>query len=70
MFYYNNLGGMNFIWWFIWIMLFLWIFAIQFNIPGQRFKKDSPLDVLQKQFASGKITKDEYQERKKMLLSN
>ena len=70
MFYYNNLGGMNFIWWFIWIMLFLWIFAIPFNIPGQRFKKDSPLDVLQKQFASGQITKDEYQERKKMLLSN
>jgi len=70
MFYYNNWGGMNFIWWFIWIILFIWIFAIPFNIPGQRFKKDSPLDVLQKQFASGQITKDEYQERKKMLLSN
>ena len=70
MFYYNNFGGMNFIWWFIWIILFLWIFAIPFNIPGQRFKKDSPLDVLQKQFASGQITKDEYQERKKVLLSN
>lgn len=69
MFYYNNYWGMNSIWWFVWIMLFIWIFAIPFNIPGQRFKKDSPLDILQMQFALGQITKDEYQTRKSILLN-
>ena len=67
MFYYGNFWGMNFIWWFIWIIILFWIFATPYNIPGQRLKKDSPLDILQKRFASGQITNDEYQERKKIL---
>lgn len=67
MFYYGNFWGMNFIWWFVWFILIFWIFAIPYNIPGQRTKKDSPLDILQKRFASGEITNDEYQERKKIL---
>lgn len=54
--------GMHLIWWFIWIILLFWIFAMLYDVPGQRKKKDSPLDILQKQFASGQITKDEYQE--------
>jgi putative membrane protein len=67
MFYYNSLGGMNVIWWFVWIILMLWIFATPYNIPGQRKAKDSPLDILQKRFAAGQITKEEYQEHKKIL---
>ncbi len=59
--------GMNFIWWFIWIILLLWIFALPYNIPGQRNRKDSPLDILQKRFASGEISTDEYNEKKKLL---
>jgi putative membrane protein len=69
MFYYNNFWGMNSIWWFVWIILLIWIFAIPYNIPFQRFKKASPLDLLQKQFASGQITQDEYLARKRILLS-
>ncbi|HCN82362.1 MAG TPA: hypothetical protein DIT07_01905 [Sphingobacteriaceae bacterium] len=67
MFYYGNFGGMNFIWWLVWLILIFWIFATPYNIPGQRMKKNSPLDILQKRFASGQITNDEYQERKKIL---
>jgi putative membrane protein len=67
MFYYNYLGGMNFIWWFVWIILLFWIFATPYNIPGQRMKKESSLDILQKRFASGQITNDEYQEYKRIL---
>lgn len=48
------------------IMIF-WIFATPYNIPGQRTKKNSPLDILQKRFASGEITNDEYHEKKKIL---
>jgi putative membrane protein len=69
MFYYNNFWGMNSIWWFVWIILLIWIFAIPYNIPFQRFRKDSPLDLLQKQFASGQITQDEYLARKRIILS-
>jgi putative membrane protein len=69
MFYYNNFWGMNSIWWFVWIILLIWIFAIPYNIPFQRFRKDSPLDLLQKQFTSGQITQDEYLARKRILLS-
>lgn len=65
MFYYNNFWGMDFIWWFIWIMLLIWIFAIPYDIPFQRNAKNSPLDILQKRFASGEISKDDYDERKR-----
>jgi len=59
--------GMNLIWWFLWICLLIWIFATPYDIPGQRRRKDSPLDILKKRFASGEITKEEYRERKKIL---
>jgi hypothetical protein len=38
-----------------------------YNIPGQRSKKDSPLDILHKRLASGEITNEEYNEKKRML---
>ncbi len=60
-------GGMHFIWWFLWMGLLFWIFFIPYSIPGERRKKDSPLDILKKRFASGEITKDQYLENKKIL---
>jgi len=63
----TNYWGMDLIWWLIWLVLLFWIFALPYNIPGQRYKKDTPLDILQKRFALGEITKDEYQEMKKAL---
>jgi putative membrane protein len=66
--YYNYYyGGMHLIWWFIWIFLLFWIFATPYDVPGQRRRKDSPLDILQKRFAAGQITETEYKERKKVL---
>ncbi len=65
-----HFGGMHFIWWFIWIIFMVIIFATPYDIPGQRRRKDSSLDILQKRFASGEITNEEYQEKKTMLESN
>jgi len=62
-------GGMNLIWWLIWAVLLFWIFATPYKIPGQRMKKDSPLDILKKRFASGEINTVEYEEMKKTLKS-
>ncbi len=68
MFYYGyHFWGMHLIWWFVWLMFIFWIFATPYNIPGQRMKKDSLFYVLQKRFASGEITKEEYEGKKKIL---
>lgn len=47
--------------------LLLWIFASPYSILGQRAKKDTPLDILKKRLASGEISNEEYQEKKKIL---
>ncbi|MEO7905589.1 MAG: SHOCT domain-containing protein [Saprospiraceae bacterium] len=67
--FYNgyHFSGMHLIWWFIWLVFLFWIFATPYDIPGQMKKKDSPLDILQKRFASGQITKEDYHERRKIL---
>ena len=67
MYYNGNFGGMNLVWWFVWMIMLFWIFATPYDIPGQRRKKDSPFDILQKQFASGDLSIEEYQEKKKIL---
>ena len=62
-----HFGGMHFIWWLIWIMFLLTIFASPYEISGQRSRRQSPLDILQNRLASGQITNEEYQEKKTML---
>lgn len=62
--------GMHLIWWVIWFVFIFWIFAVPYKIPGQRYRQDSPLDILQKRFASGSISKEEYQEGKAILEKN
>ncbi|MCX6188726.1 MAG: SHOCT domain-containing protein [Bacteroidetes bacterium] len=62
-----NYGGMHLIWWLIWAILLIWIFATPYEIPGQRSKMDRPLDLLKKRFATGQINKEEYLEKKKIL---
>lgn len=59
--------GMHFMWWIIWGVLLFWIFATPYDIPGQRQRKNSPLDVLSARLASGKITSEQYKEHKLLL---
>ena len=70
MFYSTYYGGMHLIWWFAWIVLIFWIFAVPYRIPGQRFKKDTPLDLLKMLYARGAINTEEYFEKKNALLNN
>lgn len=67
--HYDGYGfwGMHLIWWLIWLVLLFWIFATPFDVPGQRKKKDTPLEILQKRFAAGEISKEEYQESKEII---
>jgi putative membrane protein len=59
--------GMHLIWWIIWLFLLFWIFATPYSIPGERRRKDSPLDILKKRFAAGQITEHEYWAGKKVI---
>ena len=67
--YYENylFWGMHLVWWSVWGFLIFWIFAPPSDIPGQRAKKDSPLDILKKRFASGQISREEFQQNKKLI---
>lgn len=67
--YYDgyHFWGMHLFWWIIWGIMLFTIFVTPYDIPGQRKKKDSPLDILQKRLASGQITNEEYVEKKKLL---
>lgn len=67
MFNENYYWGMNLIWWFIWMFLLVWIFAIPYDIPGQRRRKESALDILKKRLANGKINREEFQDLKKII---
>ncbi|MEP6627534.1 MAG: SHOCT domain-containing protein [Ginsengibacter sp.] len=60
-------GGMHYMWWFIWMGLLFWIFLTPWSIPGERRRKDTPFDILQKRFASGELTKEQYEEHIKIL---
>jgi putative membrane protein len=66
--YYNNYyWGMNVFWWLIWIVILIWIFATPWDIPGQRKRKDTAFDILNRRLTNGEITKEEFEEKKKIL---
>lgn len=67
MYYEHHFWGMHLLWWIFWIILILWIFATPYEIPGQRTKKETPMDILKKRLAKGEITNEEFDEKKKIL---
>jgi putative membrane protein len=71
--FYNHyyFWGMHPIWWLLWFILLFWIFVLPYDIPGQRRsrKQESPMDILKKRLASGEITKEEYEEYKRIIES-
>lgn len=66
-FYEGHYWGMNIIWWVIWVIFIIWIFATPWDIPGQRKKKETPLNLLKKRYANGEISKEEYNSIKEDL---
>ncbi|EIA07126.1 SHOCT domain-containing protein [Flavobacterium frigoris] len=68
--YSSNYGGMHLIWWIIWMFFLVWIFFVPADIPYQKSKKESPLDILKRRFANGELSKEEFQESKKILDNN
>ncbi len=58
---------MHLFWGFIWGIILFWIFVMPYDIPGQRQRRSSPLDLLLKRLASGQITTEQYREQKEII---
>ncbi|WP_235689662.1 SHOCT domain-containing protein [Fulvivirga lutea] len=59
--------GMHLAWWVFWATLIFWVFVTPYPIPGLRSKAKTPLELLKKKYASGKINKEEYLEKMHLL---
>lgn len=66
-YYHDGLWGMNWIWWIVWLLFLFWIFAIPYRIPGQRYHRNSALDILNRRLANGEISRQEYDETKAIM---
>jgi putative membrane protein len=67
MWYYQYYWGMNPAWWLLWLILLIWIFAVPYDIPGQRRRKEDALNILKRRYARGEIDHKEYEERKTVI---
>ncbi|TDQ21950.1 SHOCT domain-containing protein [Tenacibaculum caenipelagi] len=67
MHYYRYYFDIHIIWWFLWIIFIICLFAVSYNLSFRKTKKDSPLDILKKRFSEGEISKEAYEEAKKIL---
>jgi len=60
---------MHYYWWFFWI--FLWVIFFSFMTPMRRAtyrEMRTPMQLLQRRYAAGGLTSDEYEERRTKLL--
>jgi len=62
--------GMHLIWWAIWILLLGWVFFAPSSTSYQEKEEDNPLELLKRRFAKGEITKEVYEQTKKLLKSD
>lgn len=59
--------GMHLIWWIFWLIFIVAILKLFEPVSKNKVKKETPLEILQKRFASGQITREEYLESRKIL---
>ena len=62
-----HFGGMHLFWWVLWMILIIWIFLTPWSIPGERRSSDHPLNILQRKYAAGEMSIEEYEKRKTVL---
>jgi putative membrane protein len=63
--YYWTFLGTHFFWWMFWVALMAVFFATMRPVSRRRVRfYEHPLSVLQRRYAAGEITTQEYEERK------
>lgn len=68
MYDYPHMWGMHWLWWLFWALVLVaawWAFSRR-TPPAA--PPETPLDRLQRRYADGEITTEEYEERKAVLL--
>lgn len=58
--------GMHVFWWLFWIILILVLLGLFEPVPRGKVR-ETPLQVLQRRYAAGEISTQEYEERKSRL---
>ena len=61
--------GMHLFWWVFWVLLIVLFFVMLTPVPRKRahLYRQTPLEILQRRYAAGEITTEEYEERKARL---
>lgn len=58
--------GMHFFWWTFWVVMIVAFFALAIPVRRAtvRLYREDPLGILQRRYAAGEITTEEYEQRK------
>lgn len=67
--HYDGWGfwGMHFFWWLFWIIGIVALFSLFAPVPRSQRHQATPLEILQRRYAAGDITSEDYEERKAKL---
>lgn len=71
MYWYNSqFFGMHFFWWMFWIAIMIALFSWAPPVPRRtaRLYREGPLGILQRRYAAGELTTEEYEERKARIV--
>lgn len=73
MMYYGHgyMLGMHFVWWIFWILIVVVLVAVLFRRQsgdGSGVSRSTPLEILERRYAAGEITTQEFEERKAKLM--
>jgi len=58
--------GMHLFWWLFWFLIILAFFSLLTPVPRHKVR-ETPLQILQRRYAAGEISTEEYEERKQRL---
>ena len=61
--------GMHLFWWLFWFLIIATFFATLTPVPRHKVR-ETPLQILQRRYAAGDITTQEYDERRQRLESD
>ena len=68
-FHFFGGGWMMFFWWFLIIALVVIVVRALISSNKQNTSTETPMEILKRRYANGEIDKEEFEERKKDLLS-